>query len=95
MPDVQDNAGEQRFEWVEQGQTAHADYKIEGDVIVFTHTIVPPALRGTGIGSRLIEGALTQVRASGRKVRPICSFVARYIAQHPEWQDLHEGYGSI
>ncbi|AJP73621.1 GNAT family N-acetyltransferase [Sphingomonas hengshuiensis] len=91
MADVTDNAGEQRFELVEQGHVAHADYEIDGDVVVFTHTIVPPALRGTGVGSRLVEGALAQVRASGRKVRPLCSFVARYIAQHSEWADLREG----
>lgn len=91
MAEVQDNAAAQRFELVEQGHVAHADYEIDGDVVVFTHTIVPAALQGMGVGSRLVAGALAQVRESGRRVRPLCSFVARYMAQHPEWNDLREG----
>ncbi|MBB5711087.1 GNAT family N-acetyltransferase [Sphingomonas xinjiangensis] len=88
MNDVIDNAAEQRFELEVDGHTAFAAYERENNVLVFTHTVVPAALRGQGVGSRLIEGALRQVRAAGGKVRPVCSFVAGYLAQHPEWQDL-------
>jgi uncharacterized protein len=88
MSDVRDNIEEQRFELVEQGHLAFAEYQIEGAVITFTHTVVPTSLQGMGVGSRLIEGALTEVRSRGLKVRPQCSFVAAYIARHPEWQDL-------
>lgn len=88
MSDVRDNKDEQRFELVEQGHLAFAQYRIEGDVITFTHTIVPAALQGMGVGSRLIAGALADVRSRGLKVRAQCTFVAAYIARHPEWQDL-------
>ncbi|ATY33311.1 GNAT family N-acetyltransferase [Sphingomonas psychrotolerans] len=88
MSDVRDNTDEQRFELVEQGHLAFAEYQIEGEVITFTHTVVPASLQGMGVGSRLIEGALADVRSRGLKVRPQCSFVAAYIARHPEWQDL-------
>ena len=88
MSDVRDNSDEQRFELEEQGHVAFAEYQIEGAVITFTHTVVPASLQGVGVGSRLIEGALTDVRSRGLKVRPQCSFVAAYIARHPEWQDL-------
>ncbi|TGX53599.1 N-acetyltransferase [Sphingomonas gei] len=88
MSDVRDNIDEQRFELTEQGHIAFAEYQIEGDVITFTHTVVPGSLQGMGVGSRLIEGALTDVRSRGLKVRPQCSFVAAYMARHPEWQDL-------
>lgn len=90
MSDVRDNSELHRFELVEQGRLAFAEYRVDGDVIVFTHTVVHPALQGMGVGSRLIEGALTQVRASGRTLRAECSFVAAYLARHPEWQDLRE-----
>ncbi len=40
------------------------------------------------MASRLISGALAQVRARGLKVRPVCIFVRAYIERHPEWQDL-------
>lgn len=88
MSDVRDNTEEQRFELVEQGHLAFAEYQISDDVITFTHTVVPASLQGMGVGSRLIEGALADVRGRGLKVRPQCSFVAAYIARHPEWQDL-------
>lgn len=88
MNDVVDNADEQRFELEVDGHTAIAAYERDGDIVAFTHTVVPAALRGQGVGSRLIEGALAQVRAAGGKVRPLCTFVAGYIAQHPQWQDL-------
>lgn len=88
MGEVYDNAELHRFELTEQDHTAFAEYRGEGEVTVFTHTIVHPALQGMGVGSRLVEGALAQVRARGGKVRAQCSFVAAHIARHPEWRDL-------
>lgn len=57
-------------------------------MLTFHHTEVPPALRGRGIASRLIRGALEQVRARGLKVVPRCDFVRHFIGTHPEFQDL-------
>jgi uncharacterized protein len=88
MADVRNNREAGRFELDVDGHLARAEYRQEGDVTVFTHTVVPPALQGQGVGSRLVAGALAQVRAEGGKVRPLCTFVARYIAGHPEWRDL-------
>jgi uncharacterized protein len=88
MADVHDNAEAHRFELLEQGHLAVAEYRMDGEVIVFTHTVVPSSLQGMGVGSRLIEGALEQVRAKGLKLRADCSFVAAYLARHPQWADL-------
>jgi uncharacterized protein len=57
-------------------------------VITFTHTEVPPALEGHGIGSALVRGALDAARAQGLKVVAKCPFVSAYIAKHPEFADL-------
>lgn len=88
MTDVIDNSAEHRFELTVDDHIAFAAYERDGGLVTFTHTVVPAALRGQGIGSRLIEGALEQVRAEGAKVRALCTFVAGYLAQHPQWQDL-------
>jgi predicted GNAT family acetyltransferase len=49
---------------------------------------VPPELGGKGIGSKLIRGALDQVRDDGLKVIPQCPFVKAFIEKHPDYQDL-------
>ncbi|HWH17202.1 MAG TPA: GNAT family N-acetyltransferase, partial [Allosphingosinicella sp.] len=63
-------------------------YRREGGRILFTHTEVPGELEGRGIGSRLVAGALDDVRRRGLKAVPLCSFVAHYVETHPEVQDL-------
>ena len=88
MSDVHNNEERSRYELVEQGHTAFAAYEVDGDVVTFTHTVVPPALQGMGVASRLIAAALADVREQGRKLVPQCPFVAAYIAKHPEWRDL-------
>lgn len=88
MNDIINNAGASRYELTLEGATARADYVLDGDVITFTHTIVPPELEGRGIGSRLIAAALKDVREKGLKIVPQCSFVAHYIDSHPEEADL-------
>lgn len=84
MADVIDNQAEQRFELAVEGGTAIAAYRREGDRIIFTHTEVPPELEGQGIGSRLVAGALAQVRRAGLTVVPACAFVAAYLRRHPD-----------
>ena len=56
--------------------------------LVFHHTEIDPAFDGQGLGSKLVAGALDDVRARGLVVVPLCPFVRRYIAQHPEYADL-------
>lgn len=86
--DVIDNRAEHRFELPTRAGVAFAAYERDGEIIAFTHTIVPPEAEGHGVGSRLVAGALAQVRADGLKVVAQCPFVAAYIEQHPEERDL-------
>jgi uncharacterized protein len=88
MTEVRDNKAEHRFELEAEGALAIAAYRLSGQRIVFTHTEVPEALEGRGIGKRLIRGALEHVRREGLKVVPACPFVRHYIETHPEEQDL-------
>ncbi len=88
MAEVSDNTAESRFELVEEGQTAFADYRVSGDTLVIPHVEAPTALRGTGAAGRLMEGVLTLARQRGNKVVPLCGYAAAYIRRHKEWQDL-------
>jgi predicted GNAT family acetyltransferase len=85
---VSDNPAQQRYELAVDGHVAASYYEIADGVITFVHTEVPPELGGKGIGSKLIKGALDQVRAEGLKVIAQCPFVKAYIEKHPEYADL-------
>ena len=85
---VSANPAQQRYELEVDGHIAATYYKVEGGVITFMHTEVPPALGGKGVGSRLIKGALDQVRVAGLKVIAECPFVKAYIGKNPAYQDL-------
>jgi predicted GNAT family acetyltransferase len=85
---VSDNTAQQRYELAVDGHVAASYYEIADGVITFVHTEVPPELGGKGIGSKLIKGALDQVRAEGLKVIAQCPFVKAYIEKHPEYVDL-------
>jgi uncharacterized protein len=91
MTDVVNNKARDRFELTVDGHLAATYYKLADGVITFVHTEVPPELGGQGVGSRLVKGALDQVRADGLKVIAECPFVNAYIGKHPEYADLLKG----
>ncbi len=88
MTDVRDNTERHRFELDAEGHVAFSNYKRDGSTITIMHTEVPKELNGKGIGSALVRGLLDIARADKLKVRPLCPFVAGYIAKHPEYADL-------
>ncbi|MGY3607042.1 MULTISPECIES: GNAT family N-acetyltransferase [unclassified Bradyrhizobium] len=85
---VVNNPGRKRYELAADGHIAATYYEKADGVITFIHTEVPPALGGKGIGSKLIRGALDQVRAEGLKVIAQCPFVKAFIEKHADYQDL-------
>ncbi|CAN5165944.1 GNAT family N-acetyltransferase [soil metagenome] len=57
--------------------------------INFIHTVIDSDQQEHGLGSRLIAGALDDVRATSRaRVVATCPFVFKFISEHPEYQDL-------
>jgi predicted GNAT family acetyltransferase len=63
-------------------------YRRRNDRIVFIHTEIDESYEGRGLGSRLAEAALEDVRGKGLVVVPLCPFIARYIQEHPEYHEL-------
>jgi predicted GNAT family acetyltransferase len=78
----------QCFEAIVEGQRCVADYRLQGQILSMTHTVVPPALEGRGIAAALVNAALVWAQAQGFKVDPVCSYVRAYLQRHPEWQSL-------
>jgi uncharacterized protein len=88
MSDVVDNKAQHRFELAVEGGIAFANYRLTPQAVIITHTETPRALRGRGIASELVKGALELIRADGRKVIAGCGFVVDYLRKHPEYSDL-------
>ncbi len=88
IPDARDNKERHRFEIDLGDGVAIAEYTLPAGKILFSHTEVPPAHEGRGIGTALIKAGLAAARQRGLQVIPICPFFAAYIQSHPEEQDL-------
>jgi uncharacterized protein len=88
MAAVRDNTALHRFELDVEGETAFANYRQTPQAVIITHTETPRALRGHGIASELVKGALEMIRADGHKVIAGCGFVVDYLDKHPEYADL-------
>jgi predicted GNAT family acetyltransferase len=85
---IRDNPDRHRFEADLGDGFAIAEYNLLSHAIMFTHTEVPEAHEGKGIGTQLIEFALASARTRGLQVIPICHFFAAYMKKHGEVQDL-------
>jgi uncharacterized protein len=85
---VRDNKALSRFELDVSGDIAFASYRRTPSALIITHTETPRALRGRGVASELVEGALKLIRAEGLKVVAGCGFVVDYLHKHPEFADL-------
>ena len=88
MNPVRDNKSRHRFELDVEGAMAFANYRLAPGSVIITHTETPAALRGRGIASKLVKGALEMIRADGLKVVAGCGFVVDYLRKHPEYSDL-------
>jgi uncharacterized protein len=88
MSEVRDNKTKSRFELDVEGAIAFANYRLAPSAVVITHTETPRELRGRGVASELVRGALELIRADGLKVVAGCGFVVDYLNEHPEFTDL-------
>ena len=74
-----------RFEIYSDGELAgFADFKIENQMISYTHTEIDPRFGGKGLGSQLIKEALDEALEQNLEVAPYCSFVSAYIKKSGE-----------
>ncbi len=86
--EVRHKPAEKRYVATVDGHESICEYENNGDRMIFTHTYVPPELRGKGIAEKLVRAALADARDAGKKVVPACSYVARFIERHQEYQGL-------
>ena len=86
---VRDNPAELRYEALRGDQLlGEIRYRTEPGLVVLVHTEVTSSAEGTGVGSKLVAGALDDIRSRRLRVVPLCPFVAAYIRRHPEYAAL-------
>ncbi|SCY75008.1 GNAT family N-acetyltransferase [Flavobacterium caeni] len=83
------NDEKRRFELEVEGHTAFIEFIVDKDNNMYlTHTEVPTALGGKGVGKSIVEKALHYLKDNGYKLAPLCPFVAAYLKRNPEWKSL-------
>lgn len=86
---VQDSPARSRFEILVGGELAGmAAYRLSDGRVVVTHSEIDPKFRGQGLAGELARQTLDTIRQRGEQVVPRCPFFARYVAEHPEYDDI-------
>ena len=87
---VENQTDKSRYALLKDGEVVGiAEYQLREDAIVFVHTEVDPEKRERGMASQLVQTALDDVREhSDLRVVATCPYVRRWLADHPEYQDL-------
>ena len=85
---ITDNAAQSRYELIEQGHTAYADYRKEQGALYIKYVFAPTELRGSGAAGRLMDAVAGFARAENLKIMPICGYAASWLRKHKEHHDL-------
>ena len=95
-PDIRDNAEAHRYELPLDGEVAVVIYNLSGQNLMITETLVPVALEGQGIASRLAKHVIADARARKLLILPVCPFFSAYLQKHPEHAEVvHPTYRGI
>ena len=87
--EVVDNPARSRYELRDDGHlVGFTEYHERDGALVFPHTVITEPKRRAGFGRTLVQGALDDVRAKGRRIVAQCPFVAEFVAEHAEYADL-------
>lgn len=94
--EIRDNTEAHRYELDVDGGQAVVTYNLSGQNLMITETLVPQALEGRGIASRLAKHVLADARERGLLVLPVCPFFSTYLKKHPEHAEaVHPTYRGI
>lgn len=77
-----------RFTTTVDGHVARVDYRLLAGSMEIRHTVVPAAIAGGGIASRLTRAAFDHARDQGLRVKPACAYAVDWVKRHPEYQQL-------
>lgn len=94
--DIRNDLEAHRYELAIGGQIAIVTYNLSDPNLMITETLVPEALEGQGIASRLARHVIDDARGRGLLILPVCPFFSAYLQKHPEHADVvHPTYRTI
>jgi predicted GNAT family acetyltransferase len=77
------------FAWTQDGRRLAAmTYTVAGTRVIIDHTQVDEALRGTGVGAKLVHAAVEWARAEKVRLLPLCPFAKSVFDKTPEYSDV-------
>lgn len=83
-----DNQAAHHFELTEQGLTAFASYRRNGDVVSIPHVEAPVALRGKGSADRLMRAIVAEARDKKFRILPTCPYAKIWFQRHADAADV-------
>lgn len=95
--DVSINTDQNRFELRLNGDLVGivGFYEVEAPakrgrthVVSFMHTVVTEDFGHQGLAAILVRRSLDSARSYGWKVKPVCTYVQRFVAANPDYADL-------
>ncbi|WP_426036775.1 GNAT family N-acetyltransferase [Brevundimonas sp. DC300-4] len=93
---IRDNVEQHRYELPVGDQVAMVTYNLSEPNLMITETLVPQALEGQGIASRLAKHVIADATERGLLILPVCPFFSAYFQKHPELaQVVHPRYRDI
>lgn len=94
--DIRDNPDAKRYELPIGDQIAVVTYNLSEPNLMITETLVPQALEGQGIASRLARHVIADARSRRLLILPVCPFFSAYFQKHPDDADVvHPTYRQI
>ena len=95
-PEIRNNTDQNRYELPVGDQVAVVTYNLSEPNLMITETLVPEALEGQGIASRLAKHVIADAKDRGLVILPVCPFFSAYLQKHPEHAEtVHPTYRGI
>lgn len=84
--DITHDPARQRYSLVVDGTEAYLTYeRPRPGLRKITHTIVPDAIGGRGLGQQLVARAMADIIAEGETVTSTCWFASALVDKTPDW----------
>lgn len=88
-PVITHDAARQRYSLFIDGVEGYLTYeRRQPRVRHITHTIVPDAIGGRGIGKKLVTAIMDDIKTDGEKVASSCWYASALIDKTPDWAAL-------